>query len=196
MTSSEAVVFLLAIGKHDFWLVGIHSKHFWTCAHKWFGNNMKSIGFHAAAAAKSLSVMSDSMRPYRRQPTRLPRPWDSPGKNPGVGCHFLLSQGAFLSADYGLSFVSLVSSFYSDYDPYPVKYVENSNRHIKGCHRRKSIKICEKTCILRRSGKCAVSAELRWRSRSTLRGSLGALTLQAASLQSLVNPATSLSFLL
>ena len=29
-------------------------------------------------------------RPHRRQPTRLPRPWDSPGKNTGVGCHFLL----------------------------------------------------------------------------------------------------------
>ena len=34
--------------------------------------------------------MSDSVRPHRRQPTRLPRPWDSPGKNPGAGCHFLL----------------------------------------------------------------------------------------------------------
>ena len=34
--------------------------------------------------------MSDSVRPYRWQPTRLPRPWDSPGKNTGVGCHFLL----------------------------------------------------------------------------------------------------------
>ena len=30
------------------------------------------------------------MRPHRRQPTRLPRPWDSPGKNAGVGCHVLL----------------------------------------------------------------------------------------------------------
>ena len=30
------------------------------------------------------------MRPHRRQLTRLPRPWDSPGKNSGVGCHFLL----------------------------------------------------------------------------------------------------------
>ena len=30
------------------------------------------------------------MRPHRRQPTRLLRPWDSPGKNTGVGCHFLL----------------------------------------------------------------------------------------------------------
>ena len=36
------------------------------------------------------SVVSDSVRPQRRQPTRLPRPWDSPGKNTGVGCHFLL----------------------------------------------------------------------------------------------------------
>ena len=34
--------------------------------------------------------MSDSVGPHRRQPTRLPRPWDSPGKNAGVGCHFLL----------------------------------------------------------------------------------------------------------
>ena len=37
-----------------------------------------------------ISVVSDSVRPHRRQPTRLPRPWDSPGKNTGVGCHFLL----------------------------------------------------------------------------------------------------------
>ena len=36
------------------------------------------------------SVVSDSVRPHRRRPTRLPRPWDSPGKNTGVGCHFLL----------------------------------------------------------------------------------------------------------
>ena len=34
--------------------------------------------------------MSDSVRSHRRQPTRLRRPWDSPGKNTGVGCHFLL----------------------------------------------------------------------------------------------------------
>ena len=34
--------------------------------------------------------MSNSVQPHRQQPTRLPRPWDSPGKNTGVGCHFLL----------------------------------------------------------------------------------------------------------
>ena len=34
--------------------------------------------------------MSDSVQPHRWQPTRLRHPWDSPGKNTGVGCHFLL----------------------------------------------------------------------------------------------------------
>ena len=42
----------------------------------------------AAAAAKSLQLCP-TVRPHR-QPTRLPRPWDSPGKNTGIGCHFLL----------------------------------------------------------------------------------------------------------
>ena len=37
-----------------------------------------------------MSVVSDSLRPHRRQLTRLLCPWDSPGKNTGVGCHFLL----------------------------------------------------------------------------------------------------------
>ena len=36
------------------------------------------------------SVVSNSVRPQRWQPTRLCRPWDSPGKNTGMGCHFLL----------------------------------------------------------------------------------------------------------
>ena len=34
--------------------------------------------------------MSNSVQPHRRQPTRLPYPWDSLGKNTGMGCHFLL----------------------------------------------------------------------------------------------------------
>ena len=38
------------------------------------------------------SFVSDSVRPHRWQPTRLPRPWDSQGKNTGVGCHFLLQR--------------------------------------------------------------------------------------------------------
>ena len=42
-----------------------------------------------AAAAESLQSCPTLCDP-RRQPTRMPRPWDSPGKNTGVGCHFLL----------------------------------------------------------------------------------------------------------
>ena len=44
------------------------------------------VCLHAAAA----SVVSDSVQPHRQQLTRLLCPWDSPGKNTGVGCHFLL----------------------------------------------------------------------------------------------------------
>ena len=43
----------------------------------------------ATATAKSLQSCP-TVQIHRRQPTRLPRPWDSPGKNTGVGCHFLL----------------------------------------------------------------------------------------------------------
>ena len=50
--------------------------------------SVKSVS--RAAAAAVASVVSDSVRPHRRQPTKVPRPWDSPGKNTGVGCHFLL----------------------------------------------------------------------------------------------------------
>ena len=47
--------------------------------------------YSSAAAAKSLQSCPTLCDPIdRRQPTRLPRPWDSPGKNTGVGCHFLL----------------------------------------------------------------------------------------------------------
>ena len=44
---------------------------------------------YAAAAAKSLQSCL-TVQPHRQQPTRLPHPWDSPGKNTGVGCHCLL----------------------------------------------------------------------------------------------------------
>ena len=51
---------------------------------------MLSFAFFPAHVCYVTSVVSDSVRPHKRQPTRLPRPWDSPGKNTGVGCHFLL----------------------------------------------------------------------------------------------------------
>ena len=49
------------------------------------------LRIHRCMHAKSLqSIVSNSVQPHRRQPTRLLRSWDSPGKNTGVGCHFLL----------------------------------------------------------------------------------------------------------
>ena len=42
------------------------------------------------AVCKVASVTSDSLQPYELQPARLLFPWDSPGKNTGVGCHALL----------------------------------------------------------------------------------------------------------
>ena len=44
----------------------------------------------SACCCQVSSVVSDSVRPHGLQPTRLRRPWDSPGKNTGVGCRFLL----------------------------------------------------------------------------------------------------------
>ena len=47
------------------------------------------VYLYPAAAAKSLQSCL-TVRPHKRQPTRLPCPCDSPGKNTGMGCHFLL----------------------------------------------------------------------------------------------------------
>ena len=63
----------------------------------------------AAAAAKSLQSCP-TLRPHRRQPTRLPRPWDSPGKNTGVGCHFLLQRMKVQSESEALSRVRLFAT--------------------------------------------------------------------------------------
>ena len=49
-----------------------------------------SPGLISCCCCEVASVVSDSVRPHRWQPTRLHRPRDSPGKNTGVGCHFLL----------------------------------------------------------------------------------------------------------
>ena len=62
----------------------------WASSRRWWRTGRpvwcSSWGQEAAAA----SAVSDSVQPHRRQPTRLHRPWDSPGKNTGVGCHCLL----------------------------------------------------------------------------------------------------------
>ena len=65
----------------------------WKCFTQYastFGKLSSGHRTAAAAAAKSLQSCPHCLRPQRRQPTRLHHPWDSPGKNIGVGCHFLL----------------------------------------------------------------------------------------------------------
>ena len=55
-------------------------------------NVQQSLPKRARGLFSSLLLLSrfSCVRPHRWQPTRGPRPWDSPGKNTGVGCHFLL----------------------------------------------------------------------------------------------------------
>ena len=55
-------------------------------------------------------IVSNSVRPHGRQPTRLPRPWDSPGKNTGVGCQFLLQGMKVKSESESLSRVRLLAT--------------------------------------------------------------------------------------
>ena len=47
-------------------------------------------GYYCYCCCCEVAQSCLTMRPQRRQPTRLHRPWDSPGKNTGVGCHFLV----------------------------------------------------------------------------------------------------------
>ena len=49
-----------------------------------------AVVFPTSCCCEGASVLSDSVRPRRRQPPRLPRPWDSPGESTGAGCHYLL----------------------------------------------------------------------------------------------------------
>ena len=60
--------------------------------HRQGKNEIKMCYYHNKNPLLShlTSVVSNSVRPHRHKPTRLPRPWDSPCKNTGVGCYFLL----------------------------------------------------------------------------------------------------------
>ena len=57
------------------------------CSYYSLPNNCPAAAAAAAASLQSCPTLCD---PHGLQPIRLPRPWDSPGKNTGVGCHFLL----------------------------------------------------------------------------------------------------------
>ena len=54
------------------------------------------------------SVVSDSLRPHGLLPTRLLCPWDSPAKNTGMGCHFLLRGSSILTQGLNPSLLGLL----------------------------------------------------------------------------------------
>ena len=56
----------------------------------WSGLPFPSPMHESEKWKRSRSIMSNSERPHRPQPTRLLHPWDFPGKSTGVGCHCLL----------------------------------------------------------------------------------------------------------
>ena len=59
--------------------------------------HLTPVGMCCAMLCSVASVVSDSLRPHGLQPTRLLFPWDSLGKNTGVGCHVLLHQSVWSS---------------------------------------------------------------------------------------------------
>ena len=80
----KRVRYNLAAKQHH---LGTKSPHAIQCHHK--RGSLLCLRNASEIESVSHSVLSYSVRPHRWQPTRLRRPWDSPGKNIGVGCHFL-----------------------------------------------------------------------------------------------------------
>jgi len=77
---------------------------------------------------KYQSVMSESLQPYGLQPARLLCPWNFPGKNTGVSCHFLL-QGIFLTQGLNLGLLHCRQTLYHlNYQRSPVNRLNGSSR--------------------------------------------------------------------
>ena len=87
----SGITFLCSIRIHEEWIVFVRTEAWnWENRAFWVTNHIHQRVLIACYCCCCVtSVVSDSVRPQRRQPTRLPRPWDSPGKNTGMGCHFL-----------------------------------------------------------------------------------------------------------
>ena len=103
LSSKEMWVLLVSaalLPKHLAWALRSFSENMYRCTLVsvmfYFFKKKKKQGCRGTEVERLLlllliaSVVSDSVQPQRLKPTRLPRPWDSPGKNTGVGCHFLL----------------------------------------------------------------------------------------------------------
>ena len=84
--------------------------------------------------------MSGSVQPHRRQPTRLRCPWDSPGKNTGVGCYFLLQCMKWKGKGKSLSRVRLLATPWTAASQAPPSVGFSRQEYWSGCH-----------CLLRRN---------------------------------------------
>ena len=74
-------------------------KNPYRCPLAQFQSIISSLADLISSFVHTCSVVSDSLQPHGLQPTRLICPWDFPGKNTGVGCHFLL-QGIFPTQEW------------------------------------------------------------------------------------------------
>ena len=89
LKGTELTEIKLPLVSNFFWLILLR---FILCSHCvtiWLCHILNFAFWPAAAAAAKSRQSCPTLRPQSRQPTRLPRPLDSPGKNTGVGCHFL-----------------------------------------------------------------------------------------------------------
>ena len=88
----------------------------------------RAVGYGCCCYCQVTSVVSDSVRPHGLQPTRLPRPWDSPGKSTGVGA-IAFSDGCWAPFIYlclVLSVTNLTSSaliLFGKLDTWAIKWV-------------------------------------------------------------------------
>ena len=92
-STSQALIFFISICNHIWDMFSFNSLFLkvnqFSCSHNLSAFPCECI-LSCFCCCYVASVVSNSVRPHRQQPTRLPCPWDSPGKNTGVGCHFLL----------------------------------------------------------------------------------------------------------
>ena len=96
------------------------------------------------------------MWPHRRQPTRLPHPWDSAGKNTGVGCHFLLQKDCTVHGILQAKILEWVVFPFSRESSQPRNWTQVS--HVMG---RFSTSWATRECV--NHEKCCSNLSKRWR---------------------------------
>ena len=94
----------------------------------WWGKGscIKEVSTESYTRMRACSVVPNSLQPHGSQPTRLLCPWDSPGKNSGVSCHFLL-QGIFPTQGSNLHLLCW------QVDSLPLSHPGSPESHLPSC---------------------------------------------------------------